>query len=307
MERQSGSFTYPQLHWFFGVVEDRKDPKKNGRVRVRMYGLYSGDPGEMPVDQMPWAFVLQDVTSAANSGIGQSPTGMVEGTTVYGHFLDGDNMQVPMITGTIAGFDSGEGFDGGFKDPNGVYPRDPGENDVNRLARNERIGETNVQKKRDGVDQASTAFGGQWTEPATKYAAEYPYNHVRESESGHVEEFDDTPGSERISLWHKAGTFDEVAPDGTKVTKVVKDRYSITAGDDRVLIKGNCYITVQGNASLYILGNSEIEVEGNVKETIHGNYEMTVDGNFDVQVGGHHYENSDTHRKIVSPRIDWNP
>ena len=307
MERQSGSFTYPPIHWFLGVVEDRKDPKKNGRVRVRIYSLYTGDTGKMPTDQLPWAYVLMPITSAANSGIGDSPTGVVEGTTVYGHFLDGADMQVPLITGTLPGYDSGEGFEGGFKDPNGKYPREPGENDVNRLARGERTPDTIIQKKRDGVDTAETAFGGQWTEATTRYAAEYPFNQVYESESGHVEEFDDTPGAERYSLWHKAGSFEEIAPDGTKVVKVVKDSYTIVAGDDRVLIKGNCFVTVEGNASLLVKGDAKIEVNGDQTEHIHGNYKLDVDGNFDVQVGGHHYENSDVHRKILAPRVDINP
>ena len=43
----------------------------------------------------------------------------------------------------------------------------------------------------------------------------YPNNHVYESESGHVQEFDDTPGAERIHTYHRAGTFEEIHPDGS--------------------------------------------------------------------------------------------
>jgi len=28
------------FRWFFGIVEDREDPKKIGRVRVRIYNRY---------------------------------------------------------------------------------------------------------------------------------------------------------------------------------------------------------------------------------------------------------------------------
>ena len=35
-------------------------------------------------------------------------------------------------------------------------------------------------------------------EPETPYAAEYPHNHVYESEAGHIREMDDTPAKERI-------------------------------------------------------------------------------------------------------------
>ena len=66
--------------------------------------------------------------------------------------------------------------------------------------------------------------GGAWSEPPSPYAAEYPYNHVYESESGHVKEFDDTAGAERIHERHTSGTGYEIGPAGTKVTKVVKDK-----------------------------------------------------------------------------------
>lgn len=307
MDRQTGAFSFPSPYFWWGVVEDRFDPKKLGRVRVRVYGYYTGDTGKMPKDDLPWAIPVQGITSAANSGVGRSPTGIVEGTTVFGFFVDGPNAQVPVIMGTLAGMNGGEGYEGGFKDPNGKYPRSAGENDVNRLSRNERIGETIVQKKRDGIDTADTAFGGTWTEPATKYNAKYPFNHVYESESGHIQEWDDTEGAERIGTWHRKGTFEEVDPDGTKITKIVKDNYLIVLKDDYVYIKGNAKVTIDGNSSLYVKGNADIEVNGNVKEHIHGNYKLNVDGNYDVQVNGHHYDNSNTHRKIVATRVDLNP
>ena len=34
--------------------------------------------------------------------------------------------------------------------------------------------------------------GGKWDQPEIPYAAEYPHNHVYESEGGHLKEFDDT-------------------------------------------------------------------------------------------------------------------
>ena len=44
----------------------------------------------------------------------------------------------------------------------------------------------------------------------------YPYNHVFESESGHITEVDDTPGGERTFRSHSSGTYEEVIADGTK-------------------------------------------------------------------------------------------
>ena len=45
-----------------------------------------------------------------------------------------------------------------------------------------------------------------------------------------VQEFDDTPGAERIHTYHRAGTFEEIHPDGSKVIKVVRDEYELYLG-----------------------------------------------------------------------------
>ena len=87
-------------------------------------------------------------------------------------------------------------------------------------------------------DEAVEETRGFWDEPdpksIKKYAAVYtsgvyPYNHVHESESGHIHEMDDTPGGERLFTQHKSGTFEEIHPTGTKVVKVIGDNYEIVS------------------------------------------------------------------------------
>ena len=58
---------------------------------------------------------------------------------------------------------------------------------------------------------------GEARTPKKRREPEYPYNHVRETESGHIQEFDDTPFAERIYEKHKSGTFYEIDADGNKV------------------------------------------------------------------------------------------
>ena len=58
------------------------------------------------------------------------------------------------------------------------------------------------------------------TSPGTASSGQYPYNHVHESESGHIQEIDDTPGGERLYKQHKSGTYEEIIADGTKTVKV---------------------------------------------------------------------------------------
>ena len=99
---------------------------------------------------------------------------------------------------------------------------------------------------------------------------EYPYNHIKETEAGHIKEYDDTPGAERIMEYHRAGTFYEVDADGTKVTRVVGNNYEIIAGTEFVNIKGTCNLTIDQNCNTYIKGNWNIQVDGNKTEVIKG-------------------------------------
>jgi len=89
--------------WWTGVVEDRNDPEKLGRCRVRIFGFHTDDITLLPTSDLPWALPLQSITSAATSGLGQTPVGIVPGTWVVGWFLDGEEAQRPLIIGTLAG------------------------------------------------------------------------------------------------------------------------------------------------------------------------------------------------------------
>ena len=95
-------FGMETIFWM-GVVEDRNDPIKMGRVKVRIYGWYSEELAKVPTSALPWAQVVQQPTSAANGDIGHSPTGILEGTWVMGIFLDGNRAQQPLVLGTISG------------------------------------------------------------------------------------------------------------------------------------------------------------------------------------------------------------
>ena len=87
--------------WFIGIVEDRMDPEKMGRCRIRVYGYHSESKTELPTEDLPWAIPIQPIISAAVSGVGYSPTGPLPGTWVVGFFLDGEDMQQPAFFGTL--------------------------------------------------------------------------------------------------------------------------------------------------------------------------------------------------------------
>jgi hypothetical protein len=156
----------------------------------------------------------------------------------------------------------------GFSDPNSFYPRRVNEPDTNRLATNDlRNQHPVVQAKREDVDDLTG-------EPRTPYGAQYPYNHVKETESGHIVEFDDTPGRERIHEYHRAGTFYEIHPDGTKVTKIVGEDYEIVHKNKSLRVRGNVQVFVDGDANLYVRGDMDAQVDENLKFNVGKNIDF---------------------------------
>ena len=123
--------------WFTGVVEDRNDPNKVGRVRVRALGHHTSNTTILPTSDLPWAHCMLPSTSAGISGLGQSATGLVEGSWVLGYFRDGMDRQEMIVLGTLPGYPAELSQAGGFYDPNAVYPKYKDEPDVNRLAVND--------------------------------------------------------------------------------------------------------------------------------------------------------------------------
>lgn len=510
------------VDWFVGVVEDRMDPLKQGRVRVRVIGLHpaqraQGDVMGIPTDKLPWMSVIQPITSASMSGIGGSVTGPVEGTRVYGHFLDKWKTN-GIVLGTYGGIvrEKPNKLEG-FSDPTGQYPRRLG-NDTNVLNQGGEAGydstsniiqdnnldtainpddrpwsdmpeddnpslsmdemlrrdeglrlkvywdtegyptvgighlispqpirnmtqinkilsdqvgrevtgnpgsitmeeavklfdddlkkvqkdiKTNskvgpvwhaVNRSRQmalenmsfqmgvgGLAKFTTMLGamlvGDWEkaykagrdslwyqqtkgrasrvtfiirtgnlesygvpvpksgrmlralaepratasndpadppilndsrilfkEPISSYKGEYPYVHTMESESGHIQEFDDTPGQERYRLVHPTGTYEEVAPDGRRTRKTVADLYDITNADGNFMVSGDKKVNVggaetyynmdnrlhqiDGNNTLFIRGDETKTIEGDGTLLVKGNVTIIVEGNADVTVKG---------------------
>ena len=285
--------------WFVGVVEDRNDPKFLGRVRVRCLGLHTDNLEKLPTADLPWAHPMNPITSATISGVGQTPLGPGEGTWVVGFFSDGAEAQTPILMGTLPGvpsYLSADNMDGdrqtlGFLDPLGNYPKYKDETDVNRLAVNAEdnphptltlrkadrdlaVGVANVDATEVVDDQIAADDGKSWDEPETSYNAKYPHNHVYETEGGHLREYDDTVGAKRIHERHASGTGYEIDNDGTKITRVKKDNYCITTGDDYVHIQGDSRATfdkglrVKVNASAVEGNNYNIEVGAKSNVTI---------------------------------------
>ena len=89
------------IDYCYGIVEDRNDPLKIGRVRVRVHGYHSDDKGKIATPDLPWSHVIMPVTTAGLGGFGNQHN-LVEGTTVFGYFRD-DDMQDFVVMGVQQG------------------------------------------------------------------------------------------------------------------------------------------------------------------------------------------------------------
>ena len=104
--------------WFTGVIEDRDDPDKLGRVRVRCVGYHTDDVEKIPTADLPWSWVMMPTTTSAMGGLGEGMPFIVEGSWVVGFFRDPDTLQEPIIMGSLPGVPEQLGDPNkGFNDP----------------------------------------------------------------------------------------------------------------------------------------------------------------------------------------------
>jgi hypothetical protein len=305
--------------WFIGVVEDRQDPTQTGRLKVRALGHHTHDLTLLPTADLPWASVVLPITASGVSGIGQSATGLLEGSWVFGFFRDGLRRQEMVILGSLPGrpvelADNREGF----YDPNKIYPKYINEPDVNRLAVNLKdtggqeanpslaltlrratriIGvptaDFNSMATADIDYTAAASDGDTWNQPEIPYNALYPYNHVYETESGHIREYDDTPGAERIHERHRSGTSYEISANGTKTNIIKGDHYTLTSNDTKVYIQGDSDTTINGRHKIFINKNGQSN----------NNYDIQVGPGANVNI---HVDNGDLNLHSTNGRINMN-
>ena len=370
--------------WWQGVVEDRHDPLFLGRCRIRILGWHTEDKTDMPTESLPWAYPVQPIISAAQTGVGISPTGPVEGTWVVGFYRDGEQAQEPVFFGTLGGIPELPSVSNvGFNDPRGdtvqfhpdlmkgpfaksdaqenplefrpdalednipyppknlslfkekpdfdtsapdgtsekntkrfltqtsgipttssiflaieeygtrsTYPRNDsghvlGQPTTPRAAIGkslpsfdysqgivaQKIAQWGVYTGIAGFPTASLQTSGpdsgnpfNWKDPIPQsiYGAKYPYNHVHQSESGHLIEVDDTPGKERLHRYHRTGTFEEIGALGQKIVKVVNENFHIGLNNDYTAIFGNKYENISGKLDIVATNGFDLSGKGNI-------------------------------------------
>lgn len=151
----------------------------------------------------------------------------------------------------------------GFIDQAAEYPTKEyaEKSEVNKLATGD-INGTIVQKKNNSRATAQLPNGKQFQQPDVPFKGEYPFNKVIETESGHIVEMDDTPGAERIHVYHRSGTFIEIDSNGTIVKKTRGSSYEFIDNNGYISITGDGNLSVNGTLNVFIGGDANIEVEG---------------------------------------------
>lgn len=131
----------------------------------------------------------------------------------------------------------------------------------------------------------------------------YTQCNTKETASGHIIQYDDTLGRERVLIKHRSGSGLEMRSDGSvlvsstnkHVLTVAADHSVIVEGDANLVYNGNLNVDVIGDYTMNIGGDYNIDVMGNVQEKLKGrrdtevestqtldlkeNYELTVLGN----------------------------
>ena len=123
-------------------------------------------------------------------------------------------------------------------------------------------------------------------EPSSNSFSVYPYNKATTTLSGHVIELDDTPGAKRIMEMHTSGTFYEIQPDGTKVTKIFGDDFYIALVDHTLFVGGNLVISCQQDAMILVKGDVHQKVGGNLNTVVHGDMNTHVKGDINTYAEG---------------------
>ena len=281
--------------FFVGVVENNNDPQFEGRIKVRAFGIH-GDNKEIPTPLLPWAICAKG---------DYDPNGLPPplNSFVYGMFLDGRAAQHPLVLGLIPSqfaepINPQQNGWGVVPDCNGELlartsaPQDFGQPQNSRLSRGENLEETYVlQQEMNRVEDVYIA-GQQdvepnaddrltWSEPSPAYGARYPFNRVIET-AKHSIEIDDTPGAERIMIYHNQGSYVQIDSRGTTTHKSTGDKYEINDKQQHVYVGGPSMVTINSDAYVYVKGNKTEEIEGDYNMIVRGNAQFGVGGSFFV-------------------------
>lgn len=125
--------------------------------------------------------------------------------------------------------------------------------------------------------------------------SEYTKTDANVTPGGHLIEYNDTPGGERIRFKHKSGAGIDMLPDGS-IAIAVKGKHVLTVMDDMtVVIMGNTNYEFNGDLNFNVKGdfnlnctNFNTNVTGNKTDNINGALRETIGTNRGEIIKGNH-------------------
>jgi len=160
----------------------------------------------------------------------------------------------------------------GRSDPNKEFPRKEyvGVSSVNNIARGTKVSSVYVGGSVPGLDLELN------DEPSTQY----PNNQVKETASGHVIEYDDTNGRERVMIRHRTGSGVEMRADGSVIFSSTNNTLRIVAANEKAIIEGDGEVVYNGNLKMRVAGDFDLEVGGDFNVNVTGNKEEIVKSSY---------------------------
>lgn len=305
--RESGQRNYFSIYHAF--VVDNNDPLKIGRVKLRVPEVLGPTvvTGWAPCKSMPYG--------------GGQDAGMLfvpeNGQGVYVEFMAGD-VNRPIYSG--AWFATEGEIDSDIPDIAKGKPF--GERDLSRQNPKETI-EATVRAPQPRVKAAGASIGQKFAvdqnnnvtenpvspflvaEPPDPYDAEYPKNKIIRTRGGVLVELDSTDGKERINLHHPSGSYDEVAPDGSRTVKS-SNKTDIALNRSIIIVQGSRYGSIEGDDFLSVGGARNLFGSQGLVDEVLRSRELITGNNFTNFVGGSFAETIEGNRHcFVDGRGQW--
>jgi len=195
------------MNLYKAVVEDNNDPKRLGRVRIRVLGVHSAKLKDVATEQLPWTECIQPLNQGNTLG---SSTYMKMGSWCYCTPLN-DSYSEFLVLGSMKGvyndvpITDEDGDNIGFRDPDLRFPVRTSTSD-NLLTygkpddKNPVRNRVQVGEFKEDVDTSPNAI--------------YPNNEVFEDHNGNIVEIDGSIGNSRIRVQHSSGARVEISVDG---------------------------------------------------------------------------------------------
>jgi hypothetical protein len=129
-------------------------------------------------------------------------------------------------------------------------------------------------------------YDGVWTSSSNTQLGTYPYINVKQTEAGHQDISDDTPGNEMRRWSHGiSGTSEQWNRNGDREVRVQGNNFTVIVKDNSVIVQGSCVVEIHGNSSLHVYGDMYTQIDGSLNAVVNGDTSIYSAGEVDLTAG----------------------